>query len=317
MFISTGNERILKVTSDGLITSIAGTFLAGNPAIGDCCSTFGDTGHGGPAALALLNGPSGLTFDNNGGLLIADAGNEMIRRVSVASQPTFTVSGVTNGASFKSGLVAGSIGTIFGTGLIPRDQQRRAVPMLFQLGGTSVQINGSSVPLFGVANVNGQQQINFQVPWELAGSQSVTVAVTNYGALSQPLTIPVLAAQPGIFTDGSGNAAALHGLTDLPITASSTAAKGEIVAIFATGLGPVSVHPQNGTPSGSGLTTTLQPTVSVGGLNAQVQFSGLAPGLVGGYQLNVTVPAGVASGSVPVVVTINGVSSNSANLPVQ
>jgi len=318
VFISTGNERILKVTSDGLITSIAGTFLAGNPAIGDCCSTFGYSGDGGPAALALLNGPSGLTFDNNGGLLIADAGNGMIRRLSVASQPTFTVDGVTNGASFKSGLVAGSIGTIFGTNLttILGISSAGQVPLPLQLGGTSVQINGSSVPLFGVANVNGQQQINFQVPWELAGSQSVTVAVTNYGALSQPLTTPVLAAQPGIFTDGSGNAAALHGSTNQAITTNSPATKGEVIALYATGLGPVSGHPQDGAPSGS-QTTTLQPTVTVGGFNAQVQYSGLAPGLVGGYQVNILVPAGLSSGTASVLITMNGVLSNTAKLIIQ
>jgi uncharacterized protein (TIGR03437 family) len=49
-----------------------------------------------------------------------------------------------------------------------------------------------------------------------------------------------------------------------------------------------------------------------------VTFSGLAPGFIGEYQVNVLVPAGVTPGSaVPVVLTIGGVTSNTVTMAVQ
>ena len=58
------------------------------------------------------------------------------------------------------------------------------------------------------------------------------------------------------------------------------------------------------------------PVVTIGGQNAQVLFSGLAPTVVGLYQLNVVVPAGV-SGTAPVVINIGGASSKPSNIVVQ
>jgi minor extracellular serine protease Vpr len=61
------------------------------------------------------------------------------------------------------------------------------------------------------------------------------------------------------------------------------------------------------------------PTVSVGGATvSDVEFSGLAPGYVGLYQVNAQVPAGAATGSaVPVVISIGGVASNTVTMAVQ
>jgi uncharacterized protein (TIGR03437 family) len=57
--------------------------------------------------------------------------------------------------------------------------------------------------------------------------------------------------------------------------------------------------------------------VTMGGVNATVSFSGLAPGFVGLYQVNAKVPAGLASGNHPVVINVGGSSSNSVLLPIQ
>ena len=59
-------------------------------------------------------------------------------------------------------------------------------------------------------------------------------------------------------------------------------------------------------------------TVTIGGLPAAVDFAGLAPGFVGLYQVNARVPEGVAPGSdVPVVITQEGVPSNTVTIAVQ
>jgi uncharacterized protein (TIGR03437 family) len=58
--------------------------------------------------------------------------------------------------------------------------------------------------------------------------------------------------------------------------------------------------------------------VTIGGLTANVSFSGLAPGFVGLYQVNALVPAGVAAGSaVPVVISMGGATSNTVTVAVQ
>src|ERR1700693_3078812 len=95
---------------------------------------------------------------------------------------------------------------------------------------------------------------------------------------------------------------------------------GSYIQIYCTGLGPVTNQPPTG---GSALVsplsaTTTSPTVTIGGTAATVVFSGLAPGAIGEYQVNVQVPASAPSGNaVPVVISIGGVNSNPVTISVQ
>ena len=94
---------------------------------------------------------------------------------------------------------------------------------------------------------------------------------------------------------------------------------GEYISIYATGLGDVSNRPAPGSagPVNPLATTLATPAVTVGGVPAAVTFSGLAPGYVGLYQINVQVPAGAPTGpDVPIVLTIGGVPSNTATIAV-
>ena len=95
------------------------------------------------------------------------------------------------------------------------------------------------------------------------------------------------------------------------ITPSNPAVKGETVLIYATGPGPVNSSPGTGNPAS---TKTLSPTqfpvsVTFGSVNAHVAFSGLAPTFVGLYQINAIVPAATGSGSLDLIVGVNGVAS--------
>lgn len=65
----TGNQRVRKVSADGTITTVAGDGVRG----------FG--GDGGPATRAALDSPHNLAVLPDGGFLIADAGNNRVRRV--------------------------------------------------------------------------------------------------------------------------------------------------------------------------------------------------------------------------------------------
>ena len=232
-----------------------------------------------------------------------------------------SIGSVVNAASFVSGgIVPGEIATIFGTNLTLGTGinlvSNLPLPAVFL--NDSVMINGSPVPLFAVDNVNGQQQVNFQVPWSAAGQPTAIISVSNNGAMSSTVNVPVLRAQPGIFSYNAGGrsfGAILHATFDL-VDTTHPAIKGETVLIYCTGLGAVSSAPADGAPS-SGQQTIVTPSVTIGGVSARVAFSGLAPGFVGLYQINIMIPSGVSSGNQPVVITMGGSSSSSALLPIQ
>lgn len=235
--------------------------------------------------------------------------------------PTFSELGVTNGASFAPGLSAGSIATIFGNNLstVTGIVQASSIPLPLEMEGTSVTVNGIAAPLFALANVNGQEQINFQVPWEVAGGGSVTLIVNNNGLLSDPVEVSLLPAFPGIFTTDGISGAILHGIGSALVTPSNPATPGEVVTIYGTGLGAVSSAPATGNVAlDDPLSyTSLNPTVTVGGLAGTVKFSGLAPGYVGLYQVNVELPQNVPSGTQNIVLEIGGQSSEVATIPIQ
>ncbi len=177
-------------------------------------------------------------------------------------------------------------------------------------------------------------QINAQVPFELvSGAGLVTVQVTRGGETSTAQPVAIAAVSPGIFTQnqqGTGPGAILHAADFQPVSESNPAQTGEFLLIFCTGLGPVlpEVPSGNVAPGTEPLARTVSPPlVNIGGIPAEVVYSGLAPGFVGLYQVNVEVPVGLSppnsqpEGAAPPVThnleIINiGVPSNIVEVPV-
>jgi uncharacterized protein (TIGR03437 family) len=86
------------------------------------------------------------------------------------------------------------------------------------------------------------------------------------------------------------------------------------------GLGPVNNQPGSGFPASTTSitqTTPQMPQVTIGGQSAQVIYSGLAPGYVGLYQVNVTVPSNISAGSEPLSISIGGATSKTSGITVQ
>ncbi len=236
------------------------------------------------------------------------------------TRTTPVVTAVGNAASFATGgIVPGAIATLFGTNLTGGMgiNSATSLPLPTTLAGTSVIINGRATPLIAVVNVNGQQQINFQIPWSLQSGSTTTLAV-NDGVTGPNISVTVLDAQPGIFgysVDSKTFGAILHANFQL-VDKDHPATAGETVLVFCTGLGAVSSPPGDGA-SGTGQPTVVAPTATIGNLPAIITFSGLAPGFAGLYQVNVQVPSGVAAGDQPVVLSAKGVSSNPVLLSVR
>jgi uncharacterized protein (TIGR03437 family) len=252
--------------------------------------------------------------------------------IAFGQAPVIAPGGILNGASFdKTGqpIPPGALVSIFGTNLSAASASADSVPLSTTLSGVTVTFNGIPAPLKDVVhNAASGDQVNAQVPWEAltVGSSSGTaqVVVTRNGVASSPLPVTLGPSAPGIFTfpGGVGQAVAYgnaDGVIAAPINSglplSSRPAKiGDpaTLVILGTGLGPVNPPVKTGANANDGQlhqTTTL-PQVSVGGVNAQVVFSGMTPQFVGVYQINIVIAAGTPTGNaVPVQITMNGVTS--------
>jgi uncharacterized protein (TIGR03437 family) len=158
-------------------------------------------------------------------------------------------------------------------------------------------------------------QINAQVPFTIPSGPTI-VQVTQSGMTSAVQTIEMGAFSPGIFIlDQAGTAAIFDAVTFATITGQSPAHSGQAVAIYATGLGPVSPTGVSGAAAPAASTTT-RPVVTIGGIPGNILYSGLAPTLVSIYQIDVTVPAGLSAGNQLVQINIGGVLSNAVNMAV-
>jgi uncharacterized protein (TIGR03437 family) len=312
-YIADANNNVIRMVDGlGVISTIAGNNKNG---------FFGD---GGPGDSAELDAPYGIGADLSGNVWVVDRNNHRVRKLTpsgplVGNGPL----GVVNAASFVSGgVVPGGMATLFGSHLTSATGLNLAsgLPLPLQLLNSSVKFdNKFSAPIFAVDNVNGQQQINFQVPWEVAGQQSVVLQVVNNGALSPTVRVPVLAAQPGVFAYNIGNntfGVVLHANFQLADTGHPVTA-GEVVLIYCTNLGAVSPAIKDGEPGTGKELTVAKPSVTIGGAAGAVSFSGLAPGFVGLYQINVAIPKGPAAGNQSLMVAIGGASSKPVLLPVK
>ena len=149
------------------------------------------------------------------------------------------------------------------------------------------------------------------------------------GVVSSPVKISLAPYSPALFsTNSQGNGQGVVAIGNTGIIAappgmfpgSRPVNRGETVVVYGTGLGPVAAQPFTGSPSAASAaaTTGTVPTATIGGVAARVSFSGLAPTLVGVYQVNIVVPADTpVSDAVPLVLSIGGVDSNKVTIAVQ
>jgi uncharacterized protein (TIGR03437 family) len=243
--------------------------------------------------------------------------------VIVSPPPGIFLGGVVDAANDSPAVAAGSIASVFGNNLASSLTAVTTYPLPTAIKGTSIQFGVQNAPLY----MTSCGQANVQIPWEVAGQTQISITSTVGGLVSakQPVTIAPYA--PGIFAlnqQGTGQGAVEIAPTSLVAATQASGSrpvmKGEYIAIFCTGLGPVSNQPPTGAaaPSSPLAVTTTLPTVTIGGVPALVTFSGLAPGFAGLYQVNAQVPSGTASGSsIGVVIGIGGVQSNTVTIAVQ
>jgi uncharacterized protein (TIGR03437 family) len=238
---------------------------------------------------------------------------------STGVKPAFPANGVVNAASYTTPLARCSLASIFGTNLANTTAGAGPLPWPTILGGVQVIIGGVPAPVFVVSPL----QINFQVPCEMPLTGSATITVNNGGAVSTSQSVTLAPYAPGVFgyyrVPTSLDPVIVHVDNSL-VTPTSPAKAGEILVVYATGVGKLSQLPTTGaaSPSSPPAQAVDLPTATVGGAAASVQFAGLTPGSVGLVQINIQLPSTLPAGSsLPLVATFAGAASPPVNLWVQ
>ncbi len=265
------------------------------------------SGDGSVQPTELLTNSDGLagfqwTPDGSGTnelrISVADAAGFPELSIFTTGAPATSTDGVVNAASFAPLLAPGSLASIFGANLSAGENQVAGFPLPTAIAGVQILLNGRALPLLFISD----RQINFVVPLDIPAGEAGLVVSTPLG-MTGAIPVTVRSVAPGVFTmPGTGEGAVLVAGTG-KLTSQQPAAAEEALEIFCTGLGPVR-------PGPNGLEITVaSPDVTIGGVNAEVLFSGLAPGFVGLYQVNVLLPGGLAAGTQPLKLAISGVES--------
>ena len=293
-----GNNRIRKISPNGIITTIAG---GGSAYPGD----------GVPATAASLNGPQAIAADGAGNIYIADTSAVRVLR---PTSDSVLVEAVVDAASQRANPISpGKIVVLYGAGLGPAQLvQNQPANGQFdtQIGGTTVSFNGIAAPILYASAT----QAAVVVPYAVTG-MSAQVTVSYQGETSAAVSVPVALAAPGIFTlneTGAGQAAAINAADGTVNTAANPVKIGGFISFYATGEGQTSPAGIDGNLGGSTATHPVLPvSATVGGIPATVQFKGGVSGQVAGLmQVNVQIPSGVQPGGyVPVVLQVGNVAT--------
>ena len=263
--------------------------------------------------------------------------------IQQASGPqTFVIS---NAASFQQARNApGALASMFPATGATQSFKAPSTPLPLALGGVTVSFGGTLS--FDTPNSKwvyspagslpaallfvGPNQVNLQIPPGIAPASGVGAQLTKADGTTYAGTFDLSATAPGMFTvsqDGRGQGAvqnsdfSQNGSSQV-LPGSRPAARGEVIHIYATGAGDTTPSLASGEAAPAGgsplVFTKVQPTVTIGGVQARVFFSGLAPGFVGLWQIDAEVPASVTPGAVvPLVITAGGVQSNTVTIAVQ
>lgn len=305
---------------------------------------------GGFGSAAAGETPVALTVDGFGNLLVAYNTN----RIAVH----YPAMAAVNGASYMPRVAPNTIVSLFPLGGQFGNQTQRftdlpnPLPLPTELAGLEVLVNDQRARVYFVS----PGQINFLMPMSSPTSGVLDVLVVERATgrivasgcdarpagggrfacvdrLRADVASPALFAGPG-FATGTGQIAALNRRSSdgsyynldsagrpIPNGPQNAVSRGDIVEIFATGTGFVPNAPPDGQPASGQVPTPEKPQVIVGTRflsDSEILYSGLAPGLVGVWQLNLRIPDWVApSNTVPVVVVYKSIPSNNPQNPGQ
>jgi uncharacterized protein (TIGR03437 family) len=290
-----------------------------------------------PTATTDANGQAQVTITAGSGtgniVVTAGAGSGSVATFNLTSRlpgPVVSASGFFNSASGQSGLAACELASLTGTGMVPQVSGSVVANLVFgpwptTFQGVSISFAGIQAPIYSVSNINGKEQINFQVPCELApGTVSATVSVSN-GSPTTINNIQVLAYSPGIFeyTAGDGTKQAVLLKQDGSfVSASNRAARGETIRMIATGLGQTNPATATNRTGIAGQSVAAQLVIGVNNAGADLVSAEYMSEMIGLYTVAFRVPDDAPSGLVNLVIAVRNadgsiVYSNGSLIPIQ
>jgi uncharacterized protein (TIGR03437 family) len=255
--------------------------------------------------LANLAVPTNVVFVFGG---VDASGKQWTQTLTVpfdGPQTQLVVGGASNAASGQQAYAPGMLLSVYGTAFGDFIQSAGTIPLPQYLAGFEATVNGVTASLYYVS----PDQVNIQIPYETQPGAATLMVGNPY--LNVNYALNIVPAAPGIFMT--------NGFTAAPF---SSAARGQTTTLFITGDGQVSPVLADGTSPAPGTAQSQLPkpnlpvTLTVAGLPATISFYGIPSGLVGVTQINYVVPANTPIGVQPVVVSVGGVASQSANLTV-
>lgn len=209
--------------------------------------------------------------------------------------PSYSAAGIVNSGNFAPGPFApNSIVTIFGSGLARSSQQLTAGDIVAghlptELNYTQVFVDNFPAPLVYVSD----SQINFLMPsTQAVGPTKIRVA--SQGNTGPEIMVTLVDSAPALFTLTGEYAIATHVDNSL-VSPDSPAHAGEIIVVYATGLGKTIPNPATGEiPQNAATIMALSALqVSLGGVvvdSGLIKYAGLTPASAGLYQINLELP---------------------------
>jgi uncharacterized protein (TIGR03437 family) len=273
-----------------------------------------------PSATLAVSGPVSIAPDPFGNPMIAEGSTNRVSFYYSAIDYTTSAGGVPgqssgNAANFFGSFAPGMLATIFSFPGAPFGERTAAfstAPISSVLGDVQVTVGGTPAPLMLVS----PSQINFQVPGATPVNvlQEIQVSQVSTGQVLASWLFQIAVESPGLFTaDGSGSGQVAAVNQDGSLNNGANPAKaGSVVTLYATGQGLISGMPPDGQPAEGLIETSPAPQVFINSgyvAPGDVLYSGLAPGFVGLWQINVKIPLDVPPGAVIVFISSAGINS--------
>jgi uncharacterized protein (TIGR03437 family) len=248
-----------------------------------------------PSAVPITAEAGGIrdfAISGDGNVVFASTEGGRLLRIDLSSQQVLELTGPV--PLIRDATMRLAPGSSFRLQLFGLSPERRIAPepLPETFAGVRVLLNSRPAPVYVV----GPDEVIFQVPWEFAEDEA-TVVVESQSALfeTEPVAFPVrpvalfFAAPP------------IHEAFDSFVTAQNPAAPGEALHLYMTGLGEVAPPVPTGiSAAAEPLSRTTGPLRCLVGLEngaeADVLYAGLAPGLVGYYQVDVRLPMSLPPG---------------------
>ncbi|MFN0172589.1 MAG: hypothetical protein ACKV22_39925 [Bryobacteraceae bacterium] len=210
-----------------------------------------------------------------------------------AATPIPNLERIVNAADQTAPVAPGGLISIFGADLSPLNIATREIPLPTALADSCLTVNGSVIPLVFVSS----NQINAQLPINVSGRAQLVLRAP--AGVSNNLNFTIRSTAPSVFRSASEGSTRPVVIKDGAFVDEANPVRaGDELTIYATGMGLTSPQVEAGLPGPDSplAETVIRPEVTLGEQPLEVLYSGLAPGQVGVYQLNVRVSSAVRGG---------------------